>query len=599
MLNSEFAFPVPAVSPMRARLAASARRIATVSAIFASLVGAAWMPEAKAAAATESYLRAPRSGGRVRALVIGIDAYRYVRPLRGAAADARDVEQALLRMGVADLTTLIDDQADRVTVMQAIAGLVERSGPGDLVILSIAGHGAQEPERVKGSEPDGKDDVFLLAGFETSRAGSEQRIIGTEFNHIIKQLEQRGAQVLFVADTCHGGGLAREIDPRADELSYRQVSGYQIADDGLKPISTSSDAFLSELDFARTTVLAAVNRETKSPEIRIPGIPGFRGALSYAAARALEGLADADNDGKVTLKELFGYVRQVVYQLSDQRQNPVTLNPPGQDIDHEEAFEVVRSVTLLDGGAAAAKATADTKAAAAKSGAANEVPTLTVIDAAPPSLSAPAPLQPVRIAVLDGKANRLSDLTQRVAHFEVVPPSQEPDLVWDPTSGDVLAGPDVVARGIGAGDLPGIVDRVAALRTVKQLAARAPQPIRALPDDRLHRDGAKISVEIGDVGSRALILFDIADDGSVQALYPTGRDPTMVTTAQLVVPVRVREPFGADEIVAITSDQPMPALQEALKQLDQRRAAMQIVDAIVRLGPANARIGATGIFTSR
>jgi hypothetical protein len=106
-------------------------------------------------------------------------------------------------------------------------------------------------------------------------------------------------------------------------------------------------------------------------------------------------------------------------------------------------------------------------------------------------------------------------------------------------------------------------------------------------------------VEIGDVGSRALILFDIADDGSVQALYPTGRDPTMVTTAQLVVPVRVREPFGADEIVAITSDQPMPALQEALKQVDQRRAAMQIVDAIVRLGPANARIGATGIFTSR
>jgi len=337
---------------------------------------------------------------------------------------------------------------------------------------------------VKGSEPDGKDDVFLLAGFETSRAGSEQRIIGTEFNHVIKQLEQRGAQVLFVADTCHGGGLVREIDPRADELSYRQVSGYQIADDGLKPISTSSDAFLSELDFARTTVLAAVNRETKSPEIRIPGIPGFRGALSYAAARALEGLADADNDGKVTLKELFGYVRQVVYQLSDQRQSPVTLNPPGQDIDREEAFEVVRSVTLLDGGAAAKAAAA--KAATAKSGAANQVPTLTVIDAAP-SLSAPPPLQPVRIAVLDGKADRLSDLTQRVAHFEVVPPSQEPDLVWDPTSGDVLAGPDVVARGIGAGDLPGIVDRVAALRTIKQFAAQAQQPIRALPDDRLHR----------------------------------------------------------------------------------------------------------------
>jgi hypothetical protein len=586
MLNSQFAFPVPAVSPIGVRLAAIAGQIATVSAIVVGLAGTLWVPPAAAAAATESYLRAPHSAGQVRALVIGIDAYRYVKPLKGAAADARDIEQALLRMGVSDLTALIDDQADRATVMQKIAGLVERTGPGDLVILSIAGHGSQEPERVRGSEPDGKDDVFLLAGFETSRVGSEQRIIGAEFNHVIKQLEGRGARVLFIADTCHGGGLAREIDPRADELSYRQVSSYQIADDGLKPISTSSEAFLTELDFSRTAILAAVDRETKSPEVRIPGIPGFRGALSYAVARALEGLADTDHDGRVMLNELFSYVRQIVYQLSDQRQNPVTLNPPGQDIDREEAFEVTRAVTLLD-------------VRPANAGAADLVPTLTVVEAAaPPSL--PPPLQqPVKIAVLDGKASLLASVTERVAHFEVVARSQEPDLVWDPTSGDVLAGPDVVARSISAVDLPGIVDRVAALRTVKQLAARAPQSMRALPDDRLHHDGAKLSVEIGDVGGRALILFNIADDGSVQALYPIGHDPAMVATSRLVVPVRARDPFGADEIVAITSAQPMPALEQALKQLDQRRAAMQIVDAVVRFGPANAHVGVTGIFTAR
>ena len=62
-----------------------------------------------------------------------------------------------------------------------------------------------------------------------------------------------------------------------------------------------------------------------SPEVRVPGIDGLRGALSYAVARAVEGNADADHDGKVTLKELFANVRQVVYQLSDQRQNVVTM----------------------------------------------------------------------------------------------------------------------------------------------------------------------------------------------------------------------------------------------------------------------------------
>jgi hypothetical protein len=428
--------------------------------------------------------------------------------------------------------------------------------------------------------------VFLLTGFETSRVGSEERIIGAEFNHIIKQFEGRGARVLFVADTCHGGGLAREIDPRADELSYRQVPSYQIADDGLKPISTPADAFLSEFDFARTTMLAAVDRETKSPEVRIPGIPGLRGALSYAVARSLEGLADADHDGKVTLKELFGYVHQVVYQLSDQRQNPVTLNPPGSDIGSEVAFEVTRAVTMLDDRPTAVRA--------------DQASRLTVVDAAAQApQSAPPRLQPVRIAVLGGEASRLAGLPQQVAQFEVVAPSQDPELVWDPSSGDVLTGADVVARQMSAGDLPSIVDRVAALRTVKQLAARSPQPMRALPDDRLHHDGTKVSVEIGEVGGRALILFDIADDGSVQALYPIGHDPATVAAARQVVPVRVREPFGADEIVAVTSSQPMPDLERALKQVDQRRGAMQIVDAIVHFGPPDARIGATGIFTAR
>jgi hypothetical protein len=588
MSNHQLVAAAPGTSVVWGRLVRNACRVAWVTAV-AAFVASVWAPPAVAAAATESHLRAPDSVGQVRALVIGIDTYRYVNPLKGAAADAKDIGDALLRMGVADLTTLIDDQADRATVMRNIEGLVERSGPGDLVILSIAGHGAQEPERVKGSEPDGKDDVFLLTGFETSQAGSGERIIGAEFNHIIKQLEGRGARVLFVADTCHGGGLTREIDLRAEALSYRQVPSYQIAVDGLKPISTPADAFLNEFDFTRTAILAAVDRDTKSPEVRIPGIPGFRGALSYAVARALEGLADADHDGRVTLKELFGYVRQVVYQLSDQRQNPVTLNSPGSDVGHDVAFEVTRAVTVLD-----------VRPAAANMRRPDQVSTLTVVDATAQASapSAPPRLQPVRIAALDGKASRLAGLTQQVAQFEVVGPSQDPDLVWDPSSGDVLAGPDVVARQRSTGDLPSIVDRVAALRTVKQLAARAPQSMRALPDDRLHHDGAKVSVEVGEVEGRALILFDIADDGTVQALYPIGHDPTMVTAAQHVLPVRVREPFGADEIVAVTSAQPMPDLERALREFDQRRSAMQMVDAIARFRPADARIGAAGIFTA-
>src|SRR5262249_20228468 len=96
----------------------------------------------------------PPQGGEVRALVIGIDAYQFVPPLRGAVADARDIEQTLRTQGVRDITALYDAAADRVTVMRTLDQLVQRSQSGDLIVLSIAGHGVQEPEHIKGSQPD-------------------------------------------------------------------------------------------------------------------------------------------------------------------------------------------------------------------------------------------------------------------------------------------------------------------------------------------------------------------------------------------------------------------------------------------------------------
>src|ERR1700674_3973176 len=100
-----------------------------------------------AASAAEDRSLRSADGGEVRALVVGIDAYQHVRPLKGAAADARDIEQALRQTGTRDVITLIDGQASRAAFMAAIDALIARSGPRDLVVLALAGHGAQEPER--------------------------------------------------------------------------------------------------------------------------------------------------------------------------------------------------------------------------------------------------------------------------------------------------------------------------------------------------------------------------------------------------------------------------------------------------------------------
>jgi len=542
---------------------------------FLLVLGAVYL--SATASALPVVLRGP-GDGQVRALLIGIDAYRHVRPLKGAVPDVRDIEGSLRRTGVTDLTTMTDDAADRESVLRAIGALLGRTGRGDLVLLSIAGHGAQEPEHVKGSQPDGMDSVFLLAGFETTAEGSKQRIIGSEFNHFIKKFEERGARVLFIADTCYGGGMTRDVDPRAEEMSFRQVPLYRIPNDAYVPISTAPEAFLTELDFEKSAFLAAVDRKTKAPEVRIPGVASYRGALSYAVARALEGSADTNQDGKVTLKELFTYVRQVVYQLSDQRQNPVTLNSPHRNIDSEVAFEMTRAVRIVDAASEPAKPAV----------------------AATPAIAAPAAatIAPVRLASLDGQAARFAGLNPREAPFEVVPPSQAPDLVWDPSTGDVLAGADVIAYRMESAELPSAIDRAAAVRALKQLTAKSPQSIRVSPDDKLHRNDSKVTVEIGALAGRALVLFNIAGDGTVQMLYPVGSDPQIIRDAEYRLPVRVRSPFGSDLVVAISSEQPMPMLEQSLRALNQRRSAVQALKMVERYRPLDGRIGSTSIFTA-
>src|SRR5258706_1440225 len=133
-------------------------------------------------------------------------------------------------------------------------------------------------------------------------------------------------------------------------MSYRQARRYALTVDNLQPISTASDAFLSDIDFERTSFLAAVDRNTKAPEVRIPGVPGFRGALSYAVARACEAAADQNRDRRVSQTELFTYVRQVAYQLSDQRQQVVTAGPGLQAGGSDVVFEQTRGVVMLDAG---------------------------------------------------------------------------------------------------------------------------------------------------------------------------------------------------------------------------------------------------------
>jgi hypothetical protein len=232
-------------------------------------------------------------GGQVRAFVVGINAYSSVRPLKGAVADARDLETTLKSAGVSDLTVLIDADATRKNFQAAMQRLIDVSMTGDLVIISFAGHGSQAPELVKGSETDGMDEVFLLSQFASTGPGTAELIVDDEMNHWLLQLVRKKVDVLYIADTAHGGGML---------------------DRGLPPD-----------DLADVTFLAAGDKYSKSAEVKIPGAPTLRGALSYAIARSIDG----GEDGAVQRRQLFGFSRQIAYQYSETKQT-IETEPSGE-----------------------------------------------------------------------------------------------------------------------------------------------------------------------------------------------------------------------------------------------------------------------------
>jgi hypothetical protein len=205
---------------------------------------------------------------------------------------------------------------------------------------------------------------------------------------------------------------------------------------------------------------------------------------------------------------------------------------------------------------------------------------------------------PIRLAALDGGTGYFSNLKPREAMIEIVRPIDNPDLIWDPNSHDVIAWGDVVAYHVDQNDIPSVIDRTAAVRELKTISTKAPQLLRISTGDEQHHNDDVVAVEVSDVARRSIILFNISGDGTVQMLYPLGPDANQTDASSFQISLRVRRPFGADQIVAVTSTERLPELEQALSDLNRRRAPGQVIRNVLRYMPANTRIGSIGIFTA-
>ena len=101
--------------------------------------------------------------GIKRALLVGINNYAAVTPLKGSVNDVMTMREILIRRwGFAPehIAMLIDEQATRDNMVAAFERIVRDSGPEDSVYIHYSGHGSQV-EDLNGDEEDGLDETLV------------------------------------------------------------------------------------------------------------------------------------------------------------------------------------------------------------------------------------------------------------------------------------------------------------------------------------------------------------------------------------------------------------------------------------------------------
>lgn len=165
------------------------------------------------------------------ALLIGINDYPQA-PLHGCIADVAAVETYLAAQpaweGKLQLKKLLDKEATKQAVADAVVGHLGQAGEGDSVLLYYSGHGAQElaDPQVWEQEQDGCLEGIACLGQD----GQIELMADKEIRYLLgKAFGREGAalpHILTLFDCCHSGDNTRSSAPAdEEERAVKRLAG--------------------------------------------------------------------------------------------------------------------------------------------------------------------------------------------------------------------------------------------------------------------------------------------------------------------------------------------------------------------------------------
>ncbi|MBX2855468.1 MAG: caspase family protein [Rhodobacteraceae bacterium] len=540
---------------------------------------------------------------KIYTLHVGIDDYKYVPKLEGAVADA-EIFADIFRTEGADVAILTDGEATLENIVTRFQTMARLAKPGDTIIFTYAGHGAQWPEQFRGEEEDGYDEFFALANFSNRGAGVREMLLDNQVAELFQKVDDE-VTILFIADSCHSGTMTRSLDGRGRIGKARKLNFTEFTEEDLG-LEIDDSTFGVEMGDLRNVIFVAAAQEYELANETYEKGNKPRGALSVAVEEALRGEA-IGFDQSTSLGDLRGYVIDRVRNLVGARQNPDVQFDPGY-LRQLAANRPVSSSLLTRGLGRMEfiESQADLAAVAAST------PGTPSASRAP--LSDALGLTKTKLVIEGPGAAQAGVEAEKFA--TIVRNRADADLLWDLERREMvdIATDDMIGTVPDLTMARRVADKHRAVAALQGWAPKRPLHTRIialdsrLPDDVRFRDGQ--SVQLGIEWPDAAVapfphitIVNLANGGEVQYVFPAGQPSRRLSPEQLKVeigPFPITRPFGADHVVVFASTEPLTEFHQALETIHNKPAITRFVELIDQhAAGANVRVGMTPLFTSK
>jgi len=237
-------------------------------------------------------------------VVIGIGKYQDegIPTLKYAREDALEIYNILTDIKYGNfphenVKLLLDEQATLTEIKSAMGTFLARNaGEDDMVCIYYAGHGSPE------IDPTGNADDKLEKFIVPYNAKKDDLFgYGLSMDTIRKILDERikSKRAVFFIDSCYSGEAGGRTFSKSDILA-RNI--------------TISEKFLDQLSGEGRIIITA----SKPDELSLETDELRHGIFTYYLAEGLKGKADLNEDGVVTVDELYSYVYEQVTKKARQ-----------------------------------------------------------------------------------------------------------------------------------------------------------------------------------------------------------------------------------------------------------------------------------------